>query len=474
MIQHRFKKTSKNRMLTGLLLFLAVTAATAWAEAPQRQAPAPRVVERIGIDLVWSPMGVGFALHTHGDKQYIAYYNNQRQMVIGMRRLGEPQFVTNVLADSDPSVAGITYQSWDTHNYVTLAIDERGYVHLAGNMHNDPLIYFRSEQPGDITRMQQIRSMVGDLENRCTYPKFMGDPDGSLIFHYRHGGSGNGIEIFNRYDARTQTWQRLYDQPLIDGEGQMNAYQNGPLLGPDGWYHLLWVWRETANAETNRDLSYARSKDMRQWETAAGQPLKLPITHSDSATIVDPIPVNGGIINGCHKMGFDSQNRLVVAYHKHDEQGDTQAYAAQFKAGRWQIRQISDWQGTHIFKGRGSAPSSFGTSLGLGQLFQVEPGRMGLMYSHWKAGGGVLVFDEATLEPVRVDPPRRLYPPDVMRVRSDFPGMRPHLATDSGTPPTADTRYVLKWENLGANRDRPRPKPWPEDSGLILYQLEDR
>jgi hypothetical protein len=36
---------------------------------------------------------------------------------------------------------------------------------------------------------------------------------------------------------------------------------------------------------------------------------------------VDPIPVNGCIINGCHKMGFDAQNRLVVAYHKHDDQG---------------------------------------------------------------------------------------------------------------------------------------------------------
>ena len=35
------------------------------------------------------------------------------------------------------------------------------------------------------------------------------------------------------------------------------------------------------------------------------------------------------------------------------------------------------------------------------------------------------------------------------------------------------THNVLKWETLGANRDRPRKKPWPEDSGLILYQLED-
>jgi hypothetical protein len=147
------------------------------------------------IDEIWSAVSVGFCLLTHEDLQYVAYYNSDRRMVVGMRSLSQSTFTTKVLpseSEKPPrqSKATSTIQGWDSHNYITMAVDAAGHIHLSGNMHVDPLLYFRTTQPGDIRSMQQVKSMVGKDEDRCTYPQFMYGPDERLIFHYRDGGSG--------------------------------------------------------------------------------------------------------------------------------------------------------------------------------------------------------------------------------------------------------------------------------------------
>jgi hypothetical protein len=341
-------------------------------------------------------------------------------------------------------------------------------------MHADPLLYFRSEKPHDVTTMKQHHSMVGRNENRCTYPKFMETNDGRLLFHYRDGGSGRGNEIYNEYDYATKTWKRFLETPLIDGQGKMNAYQRGPVLGPDGWYHLAWMWRDTPDAATNHDISYARSKDLIHWENAAGEKLSLPITINSPGTIVDPVPINGGMINSCFSFGFDSKNRVIVSYHKHDENGDTQAYAARFTGNAWLVKPVSDWTGTHVFKGGGSGPSTYGTSIRLGAPKIHGDGLMSISFGHWTEGNGLLVFREDSLERVGVEPEAKAeakYPEHLTKVQSDFPGMGVRWRGDSGTAPNPNEYFALRWETLGSNRDRPRPEPWPENSDLILYKL---
>lgn len=439
----------------------------------------PTVTEEIVIDKIWSAVKVGFALKTHGDIQYVAYYNENRRMVVGMRKLGDKSFKTLILPSESKnpprrSKVTSTIQGWDSHNYITFAVDKEGYIHLAGNMHVDPLLYFRSTKPNDITTLVQVKSMVGIKEDRCTYPKFMNSPEGDLIFHYRDGSSGKGDEIYNFYDAKTKTWRRYLEKGLISGEGKMNAYQNGPVLGPDGWYHLLWMWRDTPDAATNHDLSYARSRDLKNWESAAGDQLELPLKISSKGTIIDPVPPGGGIINTIHRFGFDRQNRVVVTYHKHDEKGDTQAYAARFNEGSWMIRSISQWQGKHVFKGGGSGPSSFGTSISIGTIKKHGDSEMALPFKHWKAGSGLLVIDEETLKPLRVDPEKKKaprYPSELLKVRSDFEGMGVRWKGDSGKSPEPSSYYVLRWETLGPNRDRPRQGALPENSDLVLYKI---
>ncbi|MCK4921353.1 MAG: BNR-4 repeat-containing protein, partial [Bacteroidales bacterium] len=436
----------------------------------------PTVTEKIVIDKIWSAIRVGYSLLTDGDMQYIAYYNENRRMVVGMRHLGEKEFELMILPseiNEHPAkkTRGTnltsTIQGYDSHNYITLAVDQEGYIHLSGNMHVHPLLYFRSTEPHDITTLKQVKSMVGTREGRCTYPKFKRSPNGKLIFHYRDGKSGAGGEVYNIYDVRSRTWSRFLNTELITGGDQMNAYQRGPRLGPDGMYHLLWLWRDTPDAATCHDLSYARSRDLVNWENAAGEPLELPLRITSKGTIIDPVPPGGGIINSTHHFSFDSKGRVVVTYHKHDEQGDTQAYAARFEGGSWKIVPVSNWEGKHIFQGGGSGPSTFGTSISLGSIRQHGEGKLALPFRHWKAGAGILLIDEETLSPLGTelgeDKMMSQYPPELLPVNSDFKGMGVRWQEDSGTLPDPSNTYVLRWETLGSNRDSKWKGPQPEN-----------
>ncbi|CAF3425594.1 unnamed protein product [Rotaria sp. Silwood1] len=150
-----------------------------------------------------------------------------------------------------------------------MAIDDDGYLHLSGNMHVVPLIYFRTAQSLNASTFVELNRMIGIDENRTTYPMFMRGLENEFIFTYRSGMSGDGNQIYNLYDLKTKTWKRLLDKLLTDDEGKRNAYFDGPIKGPDGYFHLAWVWRESPDASTYHDLSYARSKDLVSWETGA-------------------------------------------------------------------------------------------------------------------------------------------------------------------------------------------------------------
>lgn len=70
----------------------------------------------------------------------------------------------------------------------------------------------------------------------------------------------------------------MLDTPLFDGERIGNVYPSDPVLGLDGCFHVAWVWRGTGGAATNHDLCHARSRELVHWETAASEPVELPLT----------------------------------------------------------------------------------------------------------------------------------------------------------------------------------------------------
>jgi hypothetical protein len=157
----------------------ACAAARAWGAAG-----APRALD---VAPVWAGHPVGFAFLTQGGRQYIAFYDDQRRMTVAARAVTstEWQFVRL------PSEV-----KWDSHNSIAIVLHKAGLMHLAGNMHVAPLVYFRTSRPGDVTSFERVPAMVGRNETRCTYPHFLRGPKDELIFTYRDGRSGDGSQIY--------------------------------------------------------------------------------------------------------------------------------------------------------------------------------------------------------------------------------------------------------------------------------------
>ena len=417
------------------------------------------VVSKQVIDTVWSGHPVGFNLLTHPPYQFVAYYNAERQMVVASRRLDSEDWTYTKLPE---------HVVWDSHNYITMAIDDENQLHVSGNLHVDPLVYFRTERPLDVSSLVRVKQLVGTEEDRMTYPRFFRGPAGEFIYTYRDGSSGSGNQIYNVYDADTRSWSRLLDQPLTDGRGAMNAYIDGPRLGPDGRYHCVWVWRDTYDCATNHDVSYMRSADLRNWENVRGEPLSLPVTIESPGTIVDPVPAGGGLINGNAKLGFDAENRPVVTYHKYDDSGNSQVFNARWNGKAWAISQATDWSSRWEFSGGGSIPFD----VRVRAIRTSGDGTITQEWIHWELGRQRWRLDSETLLPLEqlsAEPstPRVSFGP----VLSDFLGMSIKTANDSGRPGESSKRYVLRWETLGSHRDRPREEPWPAPSELTLYEI---
>ena len=416
-----------------------------------------KIEEVVEVAPAWSGHPARFALLTHGTRQYVAFYDAKRQMTVASRSLDTDSWTLLRL----PSTVG-----WDSHNYITMIVDDDGYLHLSGNMHCVPLIYFRTSRPHDITTLEQLSAMVGRNERRCTYPRFLRGSGGELIFTYRDGGSGNGDQIWNIYDPAEKSWRRLFDEPLFSGEGKMNAYFVGPVRDAGGVYHICWVWRDTPDCATNHDLCYARSTNLVDWETSDGTRLELPITMGN-AEIVDPVPPGGGMINGNTKIGFDTKNRPVLSYHKFDAEGNTQLHNARREADGWKICQTSDWDYRWEFHGGGTIRFE----IGLGPVTANSEGILSQSYRHAKHGSGNWQLDEETLKPIGRAPRRNSLPREVSKLESDWPGMGVRTAGDLGEPGEPGVCYILRWETLPSNRDRPHPGDPPPPSTLRVYRL---
>ena len=426
------------------------------------------IVQTLAIDSVWAGHPVGFCLYTHEDRQYIAYYNANRNMVVGQRNLDENEFALHTLppTNRETNRGTSTVLGWDSHNYLTIGIDQAGFIHLSGNVHVHPLTYFRSSKPNDISTLEQVFEMVGTEEKRTTYPHFMLTKEKELLYHYRDGGSGNGNEVYNIYSEDEKKWSRMLDVPLTDGQGLMNAYQTQPKVLEDGWYHVYWVWRDTPDCETNHDLSYMKSPDLKHWYNAFDEPFNLPATIDEKRLIVDPIPPKGGIINLAAKMVLDDNNKPVFVYHKYDTTGNLQFYTAQIKQGQWTYQKVTDWDHRWEFSGRGS----INREVHLKAFRKRADGQYEVDYWHLKYGNGTLLLNENLQNIGKVLKPLPLK--ENLEIEGSFPGLVIRTTGDIGTTLDKTGDYILKWETINRNRDKPREKPWPEPSQLYLYKLK--
>lgn len=272
----------------------------------------------------------GSSVISHGDSQYISYYDKDGYVVLGKRDI----------SDKEWQLLRTQYKGKisDAHNVISIGVDGDGFLHVSFDHHGNRLRYARSVAPGSLILGEMSPMLGGDDENDVTYPEFYSMPGGDLIFAYRSGRSGQGNLVLNRYSVKKKEWSRLHDV-LIDGEGKRNAYWQ-MYVDPAGIMHLSWVWRETWLVETNHDLCYARSRDGgKTWERSDGSKYSLPIT-MDSAEVAWEIPQNSELINQT-SMTADSSGRPYIATYWRDSDSNVPQYRLVWHDGKvWNMNSV--------------------------------------------------------------------------------------------------------------------------------------
>ncbi|MDE5848738.1 MAG: BNR repeat-containing protein [Muribaculaceae bacterium] len=285
----------------------------------------------------------GSSLATHGDAQYISYYNPEGYVVVGKRKPGSEEWTLHRTQYKGKVTDG--------HNVISIGVDGDGYLHVAFDHHGHPLRYAKSIAPGSL-ELGDMMPMTGKDEQDVTYPEFYTLANGDMIFAYRSGASGRGNLVLNRYDTKSKTWSRVHDV-LIDGEGERNAYWQ-LFADPKGTLHLSWVWRETWLVETNHDLCYARSDDGgKTWTRSDGTPYDLPITQA-TAEIAWKIPQNSELINQT-SMTADAKGHPFIATYWRDQDSKVPQYRLVWHDGkRWNMSTVGERKTPFSLSGGGT------------------------------------------------------------------------------------------------------------------------
>ena len=239
------------------------------------------------------------------------------------------------------------------HNMPSLAIDTDGYIHIAGECHNDPWRYYISNQPMDISSGFRLLT-TSDSEyppgDSITYPEFYKDNAGNLYLTYRqwvtktNAGGPSGLQYrcgggVARYSAATKTYTALggTDAPLYPTEPDTvktlfwsPSGSMGP--GPEGWYsqprpfvyfdannrmHVAAVMSRSYVTRTyngHQHLLYAYSDDYgATFRKVDGTPVtSLPLTAETASVVVD-VGAAANLFTDI-KMGVFANGRPVIFY----------------------------------------------------------------------------------------------------------------------------------------------------------------
>ncbi len=238
--------------------------------------------------------------------QYCAWYDYAGNLVLA-KRINQ--------GDWEYSWTGFQGDITDAHNAISIAVDGRGYLHMAWSRHAGALNYAVSDQPGSL-RLRRT-GMIGTGEDQVTYPEFYMQPSGDLFFLYRSGSSGDGDLVLNHYDSARRRWTRLQDN-LISGEGERSPYWQA-CVDSAGRLHISWVWRETEDVSTNYNMSYAVSCDAsgETFENSRGEACALPLTEDRAETICQ-IPQGSALINQTSMTVDDKDLPYIISYWRVD------------------------------------------------------------------------------------------------------------------------------------------------------------
>lgn len=325
-----------NTLLIGLFILTGITCQAMITEQGDSIVQPEQIIvidEEVWPQFNWASFDQDKVV-SFGNFQYTIYWDADKVLVLVRRNL----LNNKIQVLRFPSYT-LTINPDDGHRNTVLGISPAdGRLHLSWDHHNNDLRYTKSRKnflanPPKIISLEDFepaQPLSTDAPQRVTYPRFLNDGSERLYFIYRSGSSGNGKNVFARYNAKEGTWQvsegRLFDSeglyPAWDNSSSRNAYLNNVLFDRNDRLHITWVYRETgASWASNHDLHYCYSDDYGvTWMNNNGVQI-ADLSNNDAIKIDDPgiivqqIPVYYWLMNQC-AMSLDSKNQPHVALYR--------------------------------------------------------------------------------------------------------------------------------------------------------------
>ena len=433
--------------LRAIVYFLSLSLLCASAKAEDRpdcSLPSQRLNAThaiLEVDKVWAGTRVDFTGtatgNDNGDGNYlVGYYDQDRWLTIAKVNAFSHEIRRTRLQSR--------FAGWDSHNSVALATDRNGMIHVAANMHANKLNYFRLDSNNLGIEATSIPGAESDL---VTYPQFLRTADDNLLFINRNGRSGDGSWTIRQWNG--SSWTLLNEMSFIGGHGfgtKVSGYPSRFYVARDGFIHLAIVWRLTPDASTNVAISYAKTRDFRQWFDSRNQPLQLPLSPDNSDLVLRTGP-NQGLLNNA-VVSIDPNSRPIITFTRYDAQGHNTVELMKNTGGKWQNIKIAVADGHFAVEGTGSLPRT----VALSEVNFAQPDAPSLYYHFPDAAGKTELLDSSTLLPRCVD---RRPKPDFGRFADRaLPTMRPQIRS-------LGKDATLVWAAQPANNDR-QPACTPE------------
>lgn len=280
-----------------------------------------------------------------GTTQYVSWWGHaDQQLWLAKRTLGSRSWTTQ-----DTGLAGTPT---DVHNALSMAVDGSGRLHVAGDVHNNPLKVWNGSAAGDIAMASWplTAPVVGGnttLEADSTYPQFVRLTNGDILLFFRAGGgSGDGQTTLYKWVDASDDWVEVHEALIQDSTA--SAYLFDPAIDSQGRVHISWCWRETTDPITNHDLCYAYTDDGgTTWRKTDGSAYTLPITQSNAEEAWN-IAQSVGLLNS-QGMCTDSNDRpMICGYWDVNGDGKSQYSVVYWNGSAWAISTIGGETGNYV------------------------------------------------------------------------------------------------------------------------------
>ncbi len=232
-------------------------------------------------------------------------------------------------------------QTEDAHDNPTISIDVKGFIYVFSAAHGTsrPSYIWRSRRPYDISKWELL------AKTNFSYPQpwFIAGENQFLFMHTIYKSGQRTLNFKTSPDARSWT------APTLLAHIEMGDYQitwpHGDKLGTAFDMHPASGRGKGLNYRTN--IYYIETADLgKTWRTAAGEPVKLPLTRSANSALVHDY--NAENLNVYLKdIAYDGQGRPVIVYltskgwEPGPASGPYQWYTARWDGAKWVILPIT-------------------------------------------------------------------------------------------------------------------------------------